>query len=292
MNVRVSFVPTLYGEKGVLRFLTTNTPIDRSAAFGMSGDNYRKMKQLLRIPHGIIYFTGPTGSGKTTTLYSVLQYLSSRLVNIVTIEDPVERNLPKINQIQVNDRAGLNFQTGLRSILRQDPDIIMIGEMRDFDTAHIGIQASLTGHLVFSTLHTNDSISAVTRLSDMGVEPYLISGSLLGVVAQRLVRRVCPHCKKEIPTSGVVLRNGIEKAWRGVGCERCNGTGYRGRFGLYEQFDVTPEIQDAIARGAPMHELRDLARKGGFATLLELGLQAVREGETTPEEMLRVVGEV
>ena len=164
--------------------------------------------------------------------------------------------------------------------------------MRDFDTAHIGIQASLTGHLVFSTLHTNDSVSAVTRLTDMGIEPYLVAGSLLGVVAQRLVRRVCPHCKEKFDTTGVVRKNGVKHAWRGRGCEECGGTGYKGRFGLYEQFDVTPEIQEAIARGAQPHELRELARKGGFSTLLELGLKAVKDGETTPEEMLRVVGEV
>ena len=166
----------------------------------------------------------------------------------------------------------------------------MIGEMRDFDTAHIGIQASLTGHLVFSTLHTNDSISAVTRLTDMGIEPYLVASSLLGVVAQRLVRRICPYCREKTETSGLLLKNGIKQAWRGRGCEKCGGTGYKGRFGLYEQFDVTPEIQEAIARKAQLHELRELARKGGFSTLPELGLKAVRYGETTPEEMLRVIG--
>ncbi|MBQ9882577.1 MAG: Flp pilus assembly complex ATPase component TadA, partial [Synergistes sp.] len=222
----------------------------------------------------------------------ILQRFARPQVNIITVEDPIEYDLPGVGQVQVNEKAGLTFANTLRSILRQDPDIIMIGEMRDFDTAHIGIQASLTGHLVFSTLHTNDSISAVTRLSDMGVEPYLIAGSLLGVVAQRLVRRICPHCRKEVVTPGFLQKNGINRAWRGEGCEFCGGTGYHGRFGLYEQFEVTPDIQEAIARSASAHELKEAARGNGFATLFELGLQAVREGETSPEEMLRVVGEV
>lgn len=292
VDIRVSSLPTQHGERLVLRLLDKARGLLTLEDLGMKAYERERIENLIRRPNGMILFTGPTGSGKSTSLYAILQALARPQVNIITVEDPIEYDLPGVGQVQVNEKAGLTFANTLRSILRQDPDIIMIGEMRDFDTAHIGIQASLTGHLVFSTLHTNDSISAVTRLTDMGVEPYLISGSLLGVVAQRLVRRVCPHCKKEIPTSGVVLKNGIEKAWRGVGCEHCNGSGYRGRFGLYEQFDVTPEIQDAIARGAALHELKSLARHGGFATLLELGLQAVREGETTPEEMLRVVGEV
>ena len=292
VDIRVSSLPTQHGERLVLRLLDKTRGLLTLEDLGMKAHERERIESLIRRPNGMILFTGPTGSGKSTSLYAILQALARPQVNIITVEDPIEYDLPGVGQVQVNEKAGLTFANTLRSILRQDPDIIMIGEMRDFDTAHIGIQASLTGHLVFSTLHTNDSISAVTRLSDMGVEPYLISGSLLGVVAQRLVRRVCPHCKKEIPTSGVVLKNGIERAWRGAGCEHCSGTGYRGRFGLYEQFDVTPEIQDAIARGAPLHELKSLARGGGFATLLELGLQAVREGETTPEEMLRVVGEV
>lgn len=292
VDIRVSSLPTQHGERLVLRLLDKARGLLTLEDLGMKAYERERIENLIRRPNGMILFTGPTGSGKSTSLYAILQALARPQVNIITVEDPIEYDLPGVGQVQVNEKAGLTFANTLRSILRQDPDIIMIGEMRDFDTAHIGIQASLTGHLVFSTLHTNDSISAVTRLTDMGVEPYLISGSLLGVVAQRLVRRVCPHCKKEIPTSGVVLKNGIEKAWRGAGCEHCNGSGYRGRFGLYEQFDVTPEIQDAIARGAALHELKSLARHGGFATLLELGLQAVCEGETTPEEMLRVVGEV
>ncbi|MDY2984622.1 MAG: GspE/PulE family protein [Synergistes jonesii] len=291
VDIRVSSLPTQHGERLVLRLLDKARGLLTLEDLGMKAFERERMEELIRRPNGMILFTGPTGSGKSTSLYAILQRLARPQVNVITVEDPIEYDLPGVGQVQVNEKAGLTFANALRSILRQDPDIIMIGEMRDFDTAHIGIQASLTGHLVFSTLHTNDSISAVTRLADMGVEPYLIAGSLLGVVAQRLVRRICPHCKKEIETSGIVLKGGVTKAWRGEGCDYCGGSGYRGRFGLYEQFDVTPEIQEAISRGAPAHELRELARKGGFATLLELGLRAVSGGETTPEEMLRVVGE-
>ena len=230
----------------------------------MKAGERERLERLIRRPNGMILFTGPTGSGKSTSLYAILQalarpevnvitvedpieydLLARPEVNVITVEDPIEYDLPGVGQVQVNEKAGLTFAGTLRSILRQDPDIIMIGEMRDFDTAHIGIQASLTGHLVFSTLHTNDSVSAVTRLTDMGIEPYLVAGSLLGVVAQRLVRRVCPHCREKFDTTGVVRKNGVKHAWRGRGCEECGGTGYKGRFGLYEQFDVTPEIQEA-----------------------------------------------
>ena len=299
MNVRVSFVPTVYGEKGVLRFLTTNTPIDRSAAFGMSGDNYRRMKQLLRVPHGIIYFTGPTGSGKTTTLYSVLQYLSGRLVNIVTIEDPVERNLPKVNQIQVNERAGLNFQTGLRSILRQDPDIIMIGETRDPETAEISARAAITGHLVFSTLHTNDAASSVTRLMDMGIPAYLAAASIAGIISQRLMRKVCPYCQEEYearpeevkilygrpadPGEHVRLR-------RGKGCYLCNETGYKGRIAIHEILSVDTEMKRMISEGRNEEELKAYAvHRHGMTTLKEEAVKMVLAGITTLEEMERLI---
>ena len=299
MNVRVSFVPTVYGEKGVLRFLTTNTPIDRSAAFGMSGDNYRRMKQLLRVPHGIIYFTGPTGSGKTTTLYSVLQYLSGRLVNIVTIEEPVERNLPKVNQIQVNERAGLNFQTGLRSILRQDPDIIMIGETRDPETAEISARAAITGHLVFSTLHTNDAASSVTRLMDMGIPAYLAAASIAGIISQRLMRKVCPYCQEEYearpeevkilygrpadPGEHVRLR-------RGKGCYLCNETGYKGRIAIHEILSVDTEMKRMISEGRNEEELKAYAvHRHGMTTLKEEAVKMVLAGITTLEEMERLI---
>ena len=292
VDIRVSSLPTQHGERLVMRLLDKARGLLSLEELGMKPDERKRLEDLIRRPNGMILFTGPTGSGKSTSLYAILQALARPEVNIITVEDPIEYDLPGVGQVQVNDRAGLTFSASLRSILRQDPDIIMIGEMRDFDTAHIGIQSSLTGHLVLSTLHTNDSISAVTRLTDMGIEPYLVSGSLLGIVAQRLVRRICPHCREEVPASGVILEHGIKKAWWGRGCEKCKNTGYIGRFGLYEQFDVTPEIQAAIAEKAPSSELRRLARTNGFFTLLELGIKAVANGETTPEEMLRVVGEV
>jgi type II secretory ATPase GspE/PulE/Tfp pilus assembly ATPase PilB-like protein len=239
----------------------------------------------------MMLLTGPTGSGKSTTLYAILQALTRPEVNIITVEDPIEYDVPGIGQVQVNEKAGVTFSSALRSILRQDPDIIMIGEMRDFDTAHIGIQSSLTGHLVLSTLHTNDSVSAISRLVDMGVEPYLISGSLLGVVAQRLVRQICPKCRREVPApSSMKKKYGLDRVFRGEGCAYCSNTGYKGRFGLFEQFDVTGDISDAIAAGASIAELRSLAKKNGMRTLVELGIERVMSGETTPEEMIRVVG--
>jgi len=292
VDIRVSSIPTQHGERMVLRLLDKTRGLLTMEELGMKFHEMERLENLIKRPNGMILFTGPTGSGKSTSLYAILQKLAKPQVNIITVEDPIEYDLPGVGQIQVNEKAGLTFASSLRSILRQDPDIIMIGEMRDFDTAHIGIQSSLTGHLVLSTLHTNDSISAVTRLIDMGIEPYLVAGSLLGVVAQRLVRRLCPYCRYESEASGVVLRSGIEKVWHGKGCDKCRNTGYRGRFGLYEQFDVTSEIQSAISDGAPLSELRRLAKESGFYTLLELGLKSVEAGDTSPEEMLRVVGEV
>lgn len=291
VDIRVSSLPTQHGERLVLRLLDKARGLLTLEELGMKETERSRLEKLIRRPNGMILFTGPTGSGKSTSLYAILQALARPEVNVITVEDPIEYDLPGVGQVQVNEKAGLTFSRTLRSILRQDPDIIMIGEMRDFDTAHIGIQASLTGHLVFSTLHTNDSISAVTRLTDMGIEPYLVSGSLLGVVAQRLVRKICPYCREAVRASGAIRKYGIETAWKGAGCERCGGVGYKGRFGLYEQFNVTPEIQEAIAKEASQQELRTLARKDGFSTLLELGLKAVKDGETTPEEMLRVIGE-
>ena len=290
VDIRVSSLPTHHGERLVLRLLDKARGLLTLENLGMKENERERLEHLIRSPNGMILFTGPTGSGKSTSLYAILQALARPEVNVITVEDPIEYDLPGVGQVQVNEKSGLTFAKTLRSILRLDPDIIMIGEMRDFDTAHIGIPASLTGHLVFSTLHTNDSVSAVTRLMDMGIEPYLVADSLLGVVAQRLVRRICPHCCEKIDTSGALRKNGVKHAWRGRGCEKCGGTGYKGRFGLYEQFDVTPDVQEAIARGAQPHELRELARKNGFSTLFELGLKAVKHGETTPEEILRVVG--
>ncbi len=290
VDIRVSALPTQHGERLVLRLLDKARGLLTLEDLGMKPREKEELEKLIRRPNGMILFTGPTGSGKSTSLYAILQALARPEVNIITVEDPIEYDLPGVGQVQVNEKAGLTFAASLRSILRQDPDIIMIGEMRDFETAHIGIQSSLTGHLVFSTLHTNDSISAVTRLTDMGIEPYLAAGSLLGVVAQRLVRRVCPHCADETDSYGVIKDAGVAKTMRGRGCEKCGYTGYLGRLGLYEQFNVTAEIREAISHSASSGELRAIACKQGFHTLFELGLEAVRNGETTPEEMLRVVG--
>ncbi|MDR3331537.1 MAG: GspE/PulE family protein [Synergistaceae bacterium] len=292
VDIRVSSLPTQHGERIVMRLLDKARGLLTLEDLGMRGKEKEKLDGLIRHPHGMILLTGPTGSGKSTTLYAILQALARPEVNIITVEDPIEYDLPGVGQVQENEKAGVTFASALRSILRQDPDIIMIGEIRDFETAHIGVQSSLTGHLVLSTLHTNDSVSAVSRLVDMGIEPYLIAGCLLGVVAQRLVRRVCPNCKTEIEAPAAMRRYGIERAYIGAGCDQCKDSGYRGRFGLYEQFDVTPEIADAVSNGAAVGELRKLAISGGMRSLLELGLASVKAGETTSEEILRVVGEV
>ena len=292
VDIRVSSLPTRHGERMVMRLLDKARGLLSLEALGMAPEEREKLDRLIRVPHGMILLTGPTGSGKSTTLYAILQALARPEVNIITVEDPVEYDVPGIGQVQVNEKAGVTFGGALRSILRQDPDIIMIGEMRDFDTAHIGIQSSLTGHLVLSTLHTNDYVSAVSRLSDMGIEPYLIAGSLLGVVAQRLVRKICPRCKRPVPVSDSARKKyGIDGAFRGEGCEYCANTGYSGRFGLYEQFDITPEARDAIASNAPHSVLKSLAAAGGMRTLSELGIARVLSGDTTLEEIIRVTGE-
>lgn len=291
VDIRVGIVPTQHGERIALRLLDKAQGVLTLQDLGMADMERKTMEDLISSPHGMILFTGPTGSGKTTTMYAILQALARPEVNIITVEDPIEYDLPGVAQIQVNEKAGVTFASALRSILRQDPDIVMIGEMRDFDTAHIGVQASLTGHLVLSTLHTNDSVSAVIRLIDMGIEPYLASGSLIGSVAQRLVRRVCPHCRSKAEPPGIIRSQGIETVYRGKGCEHCNWTGYRGRVGLYEHFVVNPAIAEAISSSAPASELRKLARKEGFRTLWEIGLNAVSSGVTSPEELLRVTGE-
>lgn len=292
VDIRVSSLPTHHGERIVMRLLDKARGLLTLEDLGMAAEEKTRLDSLIRNPHGMILLTGPTGSGKSTTLYAILQALARPEVNIITVEDPIEYDVPGVGQVHVNEKAGVTFASALRSILRQDPDIIMIGEMRDFETAHIGVQSSLTGHLVLSTLHTNDSVSAVSRLVDMGIEPYLIAGSLLGVVAQRLVRRVCPNCKQSLDAPATMKKYGIETVYRGAGCEICRETGYKGRFGLYEQFDVTPEIAEAISNGVSIADLRSLAKKNGMRTLLELGLASVSAGLTTAEEMMRVVGEV
>lgn len=291
VDIRVSVIPTQHGERIAMRILDKTRGLLTLEDLGMSERERTVMERIIHEPNGMILFTGPTGSGKTTTMYAILQALASPDVNLITVEDPVEYDLPGVGQIQVNERAGVTFASALRSILRQDPDIIMIGEMRDYDTAHIGVQASLTGHLVLSTLHTNDSVSAVVRLVDMGIEPYLAAGSLVGAVAQRLVRRICPRCIERIEPPLVMKEQGVEDAYRGRGCEYCNGTGYRDRVGLYEQFIMNEEAAAAISSSCTAAELRNLAKARGFRTLWEIGLEKVRSGITSPEELIRVTGE-
>ena len=292
INVRVSILPTVFGEKAVLRLLATTTRIEHADHFGMDDETYARFKPLLDRPNGIVYLTGPTGSGKTTTLYMVLQALAQRQVNISTIEDPVERNLDRINQTQVNNVAGLTFESGLRALLRQDPDVIMVGETRDAETASISVRAAITGHMVFSTLHTNDALSSIVRLEDMGVERYMIANSLAGVVAQRLMRRVCPACAKQMPVTEAeaeLLGPRVPFVMRGTGCPQCNGTGYKGRVAIHEMVVINKELRRMIADGATVEEMTVAARKSqGMRSLRESAVALVQRGVTTPEELLKI----
>lgn len=292
VNIRVSLIPTVYGEKAVMRLLAMNTRIDKSGTFGMNEESYKKFYKMLSSPNGIVYLTGPTGSGKSTTLYMVLETLSDRQINISTIEDPVEKNVAKINQMQVNNQAGLTFESGLRALLRQDPDIIMVGETRDAETASISVRAAITGHLVFSTLHTNDAASSVIRLKDMGLPAYMVASSLVGVVAQRLMRKVCPDCcesteltEDEIAFVGRDL--GIVK--RAKGCHLCNYTGYRGRMAIHEILLIDSEIKRMINANADVDDIKAYAvAKQEMTTLKDAGIKLVESGITTMEELIKV----
>ena len=292
VNIRVSLLPTVFGEKAVLRILATAGQVDHAGHFGMDDESYAKFLPMLNSPNGIIYITGPTGSGKSTTLYMVLEYLSHRQVNISTVEDPVEKTLLGINQTQVNPVAGLTFEAGLRALLRQDPDVIMVGETRDGETAGISVRAAITGHLVLSTLHTNDAVSSIVRLADMGIDHYLIANSLVGLVAQRLMRKVCPHCAREVPVTPqeqAFLGEGIATVKRGTGCTHCNGTGYRGRIAVHEIVTIDRQIRRMISRGAETEEIEAYAREHqGMRTLKEKGLELVKQGVTTPEELIKI----
>lgn len=298
LNVRVSVIPTVFGEKAVLRLLAGNARIDNSTQFGMLEEDYRKFLKMLRSPNGIIYLTGPTGSGKTTTLYLVLEELAKKTVNISTIEDPVEKNLARVNQMQVNPLAGLTFETGLRALLRQDPDIIMVGETRDSETASISVRAALTGHLVFSTLHTNDAASSAIRLKDMGLEPYLIANSMVGVVAQRLMRKVCTECcvEEEMTQEDEKLlgisaaeRASMPAIKRSCGCPACNHTGYKGRIAVHEILLIDKETRRLITEGAPVEDIKEYAvKKQGMKTLKQSALYYLKNGITTVEEVLKV----
>ena len=294
VDIRVSVIPMLHGEAVVMRLLRQNATMRGMSELGMDVRERACFERVLELPHGIILVTGPTGSGKTSTLYTALNAINDAVRKIITIEDPVEYQLKGVNQIQVSEKSGLTFGRGLRSILRHDPDVILVGEIRDQETAQIAVQASLTGHLVFSTLHTNDAPGALTRLVDMGVEPYLVASSLEAVLAQRLVRVLCPHCRQ--PDDSPAARTfkakvGIPASvtiYRSVGCRACRNTGFHGRHAIFEWMDSDNEIRELILKSASSDQIRDAARRAGMRTLAEDGWRLVRLGITTVEEVLGV----
>ncbi|MEK7240043.1 MAG: type II/IV secretion system protein [Gemmatimonadota bacterium] len=294
VDLRVSTLPASQGEKVVIRILDQRSTVLSLDSLGLNPDESQRIKDLLDVREGVVLVTGPTGSGKTTTLYSMLRTIQARGVNIVTVEDPVEYRLQGIVQVQVNEKAGLTFVAALRSILRQDPDVILVGEIRDRETANIAIQASLTGHLVLSTLHTIDASSSVTRLADIGIEPYKIAAAIKGIIAQRLMRRLCHSCR-ELHTGPVTEKlrrwfpEGMTTLYRGVGCPDCSMTGYRGRFSITEVLVATAEFERRVAATEPLDKLVEAAREGGMASLWESGIQHVRNGETSIDELLRVL---
>ncbi|GDY23195.1 general secretion pathway protein GspE [Verrucomicrobiota bacterium] len=294
VDIRVSVIPMLHGEAVVMRLLRQNSTLRGMAQLGFDGRELKSFRRVLALPHGIILVTGPTGSGKTSTLYTALNEINDDVRKIITIEDPIEYQLRGINQIQVSEKSGLTFARGLRAILRHDPDVLLIGEIRDQETARIAVQASLTGHLVFSTLHTNDAPGALTRLVDMGVEPYLVASSLEAVLAQRLVRVLCTHCRQVDPSpTTAALKAQLNfpadtQIFRAVGCRECRNTGYHGRRGIFEWMDSNNEIRQLILKNSSSDKIRDAARRAGMRTLSEDGWRLVREGITTPEEVLRV----
>ena len=295
LDYRVSVLPTIFGEKIVLRLLDKDNLMLDMTRLGFEADSLRRFEQAILKPYGMVLVTGPTGSGKTNTLYSALQRINTPEVNIITAEDPVEFNLPGINQVQMKEQIGLNFAAALRSFLRQDPNIILVGEIRDFETAEVGIKAAMTGHLVLSTLHTNDAPSSINRLMNMGIEPFLVATSVHMIVAQRLVRRICSSCKEPIEAPAGALANlgftereaKTVKLFKGKGCERCSSTGYKGRVGLYEVMEVGDEVRELILSGASAVELRNKAIETGMVSLRGSGLQKIRDGVTTIDEVVR-----
>jgi len=309
VDLRVSILPLIYGEKIVMRILDKSTNAPTLEQLGFRGTALTWIKDNIKKTHGIFLITGPTGSGKSTTLYAILSILNTTSVNIVTLEDPVEYFIPGVNQSQINPDIGLTFAAGLRSILRQDPNVVMVGEIRDKETAELAVHAALTGHLVFSTLHTNNSIGAMPRMIDMGIEPFLLSASVNVVAAQRLVRKVCPNCKQETPLTpafeqeirkelvGIppVYLEGVDtkqlKLIKGVGCDKCGRTGYQGRMGIYEVLPVVTEVQDLVLSKAPAHKIYEFANKMGMITMKQDGIVKVIRGETTMEEIIRVTTE-
>jgi type IV pilus assembly protein PilB len=287
IDLRVSTMPSKFGEIVVLRIIDSKNNRLSLDSLGFNDRMLSDWRTMVEQPNGVVLVTGPTGSGKSTTLYSVLSQLHTDEINVSTIEDPIEAQIDDINQSQINERAGFTFSKALRSMLRQDPDVLMVGEIRDSETAAIVSQAALTGHLVFSTLHTNDSISAVTRLINLGIEPYLVAATVRGVLAQRLVRKICPHCKTEWDGDGAVRKAcGDGELFKGAGCNRCRGTGYAGRIGIFELLIPSVELLEAISRGESLQGLRSILSTTNHFTLHDDGLEKVRQGLTTPEEVL------
>jgi type IV pilus assembly protein PilB len=295
LDFRVSVIPAIFGEKIVLRLLDKDNLMLDMTKLGFEEESLRRFEQAIFRPYGMVLVTGPTGSGKTNTLYSALSRINTPEVNIMTAEDPVEFNIQGINQVQMKEQIGLNFAATLRSFLRQDPNIILVGEVRDFETAEVAIKAAMTGHLVLSTLHTNDAPSSINRLMNMGIEPFLVASSIHLVVAQRLVRRICSNCKEpyEVPTQAL-LNIGFEKdevknlqLFRGRGCDTCSGTGYKGRVGLYEVMDVDDDVKELILSGGSAYELREKSIQNGMIPLRGSGLQKIRDGVTSIDEVMR-----
>ena len=295
LDLRVSSLPTSEGEKIVIRILDYSMSVSGLEHLGFSEENYKKILQMINVPNGIILVTGATGSGKSTTVYSILQRLNREETNIITVEDPIEMDIEGINQVQTNSEIGLTFATALRSILRQDPNIIMIGEIRDTETAKIAVRASITGHLVLSTLHTNNSLNTIERLLDMEVERYLLASALTGVIAQKLARRLCPHCREKRKTNEYekklfekVLGRTVDEVYTTTGCEEC-GNGYKGRIAIHEVLMINEEIKDALSSGIRREQLRELVYKSDVITLLQDGLEKVANGLTTFEELLKII---
>ncbi|NPA28396.1 MAG: type II/IV secretion system protein [Epsilonproteobacteria bacterium] len=292
LDIRVSVLPTYYGERVVMRILMQSESIPSLEELGFAPDITQKFYKLLNHSHGMILVTGPTGSGKSTTLHSFLQHIASPDKNIITIEDPVEYNADHVNQIQVNEKVGLTFAAGLRSILRQDPDVVMVGEIRDQETAQIAIQAALTGHLLLSTLHTNDATSSLTRLMDMGIKDYLLSSTLIGVLAQRLARKLCPHCKMPTKLSDEIIKelnlDPHSIYYKAVGCKHCDFTGYRGRQAVGELFIMSQEVKDFMKKGLNDHEIREIMKKQGMKTISDRLKDMMKDGLTSYEEAVRV----
>lgn len=293
LDIRLSSIPTVFGEKIVIRLLGHSLQqLVTLKDLGLKEKDFMTMENLIRQPYGILLITGPTGSGKTTTLYAMLNELATEAVNVITVEDPVERRLQGINQVQVNTKAGLTFGTALRSILRQDPDVIMIGEIRDEETSEIAVRSAITGHYVLSTIHTNDTASAIARLKDMKVEPYLLSSSIVGIVAQRLTRLLCPHCRQQVMPSKEqsILLNGYEgPVYKPKGCPRCNQTGYKGRTALFEILPITAEIRELIVTTEDTTKIKDAAVAQGMTTLSNEMVNLIIEGRSSIEEMMRVI---